>query len=343
MRWILSLLAMVALGISGIVRAQTESGVANRNGHVIFDAPEIDDLNIVKIFFRGGCFAYVEAGNGNYIGEENRDFTWSGQCISGQPVNGSGKFKDITQRGGRYDGVGDWTEVTVNFVDGIMNGKSSWTAFIGMNQPDSQYQNGSENYVKGCIDSLGRDSFDYCSAEFSTLADRLKARNSQFASSPVDDRMRGAASATGGAVGQNRGKGGNPDWMYDDADHGKCVSVEAVSATGGSGLAYGHYKLINRCAYPIKVRTCITPDRLDGSDSNYDLHQDGVKCPGMGWLGGGLKANEVQNGREWFEYNRLKWDIQACREGWDFVGEDDRYPSDILGVPYGCRTRRPSK
>ena len=63
----------------------------------------------------------------------------------------------------------------------------------------------------------------------------------------------------------------------------------------------------------------------------------------MGWLGGGLDANEVQNGREWFEYNRLKWDIRVCREGWDFIGEDGRYPSDILGVPYGCRTRRPSE
>lgn len=154
--------------------------------------------------------------------------------------------------------------------------------------------------------------------------------------------VRGAARATGGAVGQNRGKGGNPDWTYDDADHGKCVSVESVSATGGSGLAYGHYKLVNSCAYPLEMRLCITPDRLDGSDSNYDLHQDGAKCPGMGWGAGTIDANEVQNGREWFEYNRLKWDIQVCRKGWDFVGEGDRYPSDILGGKYGCRRRRPS-
>lgn len=156
--------------------------------------------------------------------------------------------------------------------------------------------------------------------------------------------MRAAASATGRAVGQNRGKGGNPDWMYDDADHGQCVTVEAVGSNTGSGLAYGHYKLINNCGYPIKLIGCTTPDRADGTPSpNYDLHQDGNKCPGMGWGAGTLAANEVQPAREWFEFNRLKWDMRVCRDGWDFVGPDGRFPSDILGTEYGCRTRRPSE
>lgn len=63
------------------------------------------------------------------------------------------------------------------------------------------------------------------------------------------------------------------------------------------------------------------------------------------WVGGAGKidANEAQNGREWFEYRRLKWGIRVCRKGWEFIGKDDRYPTDILAVPYGCHTRRPSK
>lgn len=188
---------------------------------------------------------------------------------------------------------------------------------------------------------IKRSSLTICYLDF--LTRQAAAGGGSAAASGENGGMRGADSATGGAVGQNRGKGGNPDWMYDDADHGQCVSVEGVPATGGSGLAYGHYKLINSCAYPLEIRTCITPDRLDGSDSNYDLHRDGAKCPGMGWGAGTIGADEVQNGREWFEYNRLKWDIQVCRKGWDFIGEDDRYPSDILGEHYGCRTRRANK
>jgi hypothetical protein len=142
--------------------------------------------------------------------------------------------------------------------------------------------------------------------------------------------------------GQNKGKGGNPDYMYDDDDHGHCVTVEPVGNNTGSQMAYGHYKLINTCNYPIKILKCITPDSADGSESpNFELHKDGLKCPGMGWLAGDLEANEVELGREWFEYNRLKWDLMVCRAGWDFVAENDRYPSGILGETYGCKTRRP--
>lgn len=171
----------------------------------------------------------------------------------------------------------------------------------------------------------------------------LPTRAPDDATSTAGGGMRGAESATGGTIGQNRGKGGNPDWMYDDIDHGKCVSVQPTGQNTGSGLAYGHYQLINGCSYPIKLRTCITTDRADGTPTpTFDQHQDGQKCPGMGWLGGDLEANEVTNGKEWFEYSHIKWDIQACRADWSFVGPDGQtYPGPLLGEPYGCRRRRP--
>lgn len=324
MRWIMALLAVVALALPGAAAAQTHNG-----GRADYDAPEVADLNIAKVTFRGGCFSYEFGGNGGFIDSEEDDFIWTGQCVAGQPINGSGIFRRITL-GGRY-GKGDWTETSSFYEKGVRNGKYSWKAYVTMNSPGERDFSGSGSITRGCDDA---ENDEYCVEDFSTLAKRLGASGGG---------MRGAASATDGAVGENRGKGGNPDWMYDDVDHGKCVSVEGVPATGGGGLAYGHYKLINNCAYPLEMRLCITTDRLDGSDSNYDLHRDGAKCPGMGWGAGTIDANEVQNGREWFEYNRLKWDIQVCRKGWDFIGEDDRYPSDILGLPYGCRTRRPGK
>jgi hypothetical protein len=158
---------------------------------------------------------------------------------------------------------------------------------------------------------------------------------------PPGGGMQGADSATGGAVGQNRGKGGNPDWLYDDNDHGKCVSVEGVAPTGGTAMAYGRHKMINACAYPIKLLVCISVDRADGTPApNFEKHQEGARCPGMGWGGTTLNANETKDGREWFEYRNLKWDILACREGWDFVGADGRFPSGTIGEKYSCRQRR---
>ena len=149
-------------------------------------------------------------------------------------------------------------------------------------------------------------------------------------------------SATGGAVGQNRGKGGNPDFMYDDTNHSNCVSVQLVNGNTGSKLAYGRYNQVNRCAYPIKLLMCVTVDNADGKPSpNYDNHQDGLKCPGMGWGGTTLNANETKESKTWFEYRNIKWQARACREGWDFIGEDGRFPSDTLGAKFSCRKWRP--
>lgn len=152
---------------------------------------------------------------------------------------------------------------------------------------------------------------------------------------------RDSGSATG-SVGQNRGKGGNPDYLYDDVNHGNCVSVKVVAGNTGSKLAYGRYNLINRCAYPLKLLACVNVDSADGKPSpTFDNHQDGQKCPGMGWGGTTLKASEIKENKTWFEYRNIKWQIRACREGWDFIGEDGRYPSDILGARFSCRMWRP--
>lgn len=338
-------LAMLMLGVSGIVLAQPSHGATSRNNYVDFDAPELHELVIVKIVFRGGCFLYKEAGNGEYVDWEDDEFTWSGRCVKGQPVNGNGTHKRITKKGSLR---GDWTEISTNVINGVMHGSYTWKSYVAWNSPGERNFNGSGTFNKGC-DPQYKEGFNFCSAEFSQLAERLNAKNQPAASKSVaqnsplsaSDGARGAGSATSGRVGQNLGKGGNPDWLYDDVDHGKCVSVQSVSNNTGSQMAYGHYKLINNCAYPIKLNACITSDRADGTPSpNFDQHQVGQKCPGMGRGGTTLDANGTSNGKQWFEYSHLKWDILVCREGWDFIGEDGKYPSDIIGIKYSCRKRR---
>jgi hypothetical protein len=152
------------------------------------------------------------------------------------------------------------------------------------------------------------------------------------ASSRASDRT---ASADGPASSESA-------FLYDDDDHSQCVDVQAIGESVGTGLAYGHYRLVNKCAYPIKLLTCIDADRADGSPAgNYDAHEEGRPCPGMGWLGTALTANEVKDEREWFRYRNLKWEVRACREGWDFVGEDGaNFPANTLGSRFRCRKLR---
>lgn len=187
-----------------------------------------------------------------------------------------------------------------------------------------------------------------CYLDFMMKQSAIDGGNKAGASSqstPSSGGMRGADSATGGTVGQNRGKGGNPDWIYDDVDHDNCVSVETQPPKWGTEMAYGHYKLINSCNYPIQVRICVTADRADGTPSpEFEQHKDGLKCPGIGWGMSMLQASAVSKERTWYEYKRLKWEIRACREGWNLIGADgEAYSDDLLGGKYGCRKRRASK
>lgn len=150
-------------------------------------------------------------------------------------------------------------------------------------------------------------------------------------------------SQTSNRMGSANGAGSpDPAFLYDDDNHSQCVDVQGIKESVGNGLAYGHYRMVNKCAYPIKMLTCIDADRADGSPAgNYDAHEDGRPCPGMGWLGTTMAANEIKDGREWFRYRNLKWEIRACREGWDFVGENGAgFPANTLGAHYRCRKLR---
>lgn len=165
-------------------------------------------------------------------------------------------------------------------------------------------------------------------------ASRASASSDDEGDADADDDAGNAANVTASA---------DSPYLFDDDDHSQCVAIEGIAEGVGNALAYGHYRTINKCSYPIKILTCITPDRADGSPApNYDLHEDGQPCPGIGWLGGSLAANETEDGREWFRYRNLKWEIRACREGWDFVGRDGvDFPSKVLGEKYRCRKLRP--
>ncbi len=133
---------------------------------------------------------------------------------------------------------------------------------------------------------------------------------------------------------------GGASWLYDDADHDQCLDVQAIAPKSGNALAYGRYRLINNCDYRIKLSACITTDRADGTPSpNFNRHKDDERCPGMGWGGMELLANEKKDERTWFEYSNIKWDIKVCKEGWDFAGEDgESMPiNSPIGGKYTCR------
>lgn len=141
-------------------------------------------------------------------------------------------------------------------------------------------------------------------------------------------------------------KDGSSAWEYDDVDHGDCVDIAAVAPSSGTALAYGHYKLINSCAYPITIAACVNVDRADGKPSeNYDLQRDGAPCPGFGWGGAAMRAEETKNQRTWFEYRNIKAKFRVCREGWSIVGEDlEMIPlASSIDAKYACRRLRNAK
>lgn len=170
MRRMLAILAIVSLGFPAVVPAQTGSG-----GYVDFDAPENDDLDIVKVFFRGGCFSYEPAGNGDFVDSEEDDFIWTGQCEAGKPISGSGIFKRVTLVGSLK---GDWTEISSTYANGIQSGKYSWKSYVAWNPPGSRDFNGSGSITRGCDDS---ENDEYCVAAFAKLAARLEAGASRAA------------------------------------------------------------------------------------------------------------------------------------------------------------------
>lgn len=160
----------------------------------------------------------------------------------------------------------------------------------------------------------------------------------------------GATGGVSGEAGEAGDAGGNAalaaaagdGYIYDDEDNGDCVSVTAC-APGGSGteMAYGHYFLENKCAFPVNVLKCFAFNRADGTPApDFDRFAEGCKCPGIGWGALALAAGERQDQREWYEYTQIKWEVKVCKQGWDFIGKDGRYPEGILGEPYRCRTRR---
>jgi hypothetical protein len=193
MRRTLTVFAIVSLGFPGAVLAQTSSG-----GRADLDAPEIADLNVAKVFFRGGCFSYEFGGNGNFIDSEEDDFLWTGECVAGQPISGSGVFKRVTLNGRLK---GDWTEISATYVNGVQNGKYAWNSFVAWNPPESRNFNGSGNITRGCDDS---ENDQYCVEDFSKLAKRqglVASRDTAIASNASDRDQRGSDNG-GSANGQ---------------------------------------------------------------------------------------------------------------------------------------------
>lgn len=182
MRRMLAALAIMSFGFPGAAPAQT-----GRGGHADLDAPEIADLNIAKVFFRGGCFSYEFGGNANFVDSEDDDFIWTGQCVAGQPINGPGIFKRMTLAGNLK---GDWTEISSTYVDGVQSGRYAWKSFVAWNPPDSRNFSGSGSITRGCDDS---ENNEYCVEDFSKLAERLGAadlRGAAVASNAPDRDQR---------------------------------------------------------------------------------------------------------------------------------------------------------
>lgn len=200
MRRTLTAFAILSLGIPGAVLAQTSSG-----GRVDRDAPETHDLNIAKVFFRGGCFSYEFGGNGNFIDSEDQDFLWTGECVAGQPIKGSGVFKRVTLNGNLK---GDWTETSATYVNGVQNGRFAWKSFVAWNSPGSRDFNGSGSITRGCDDS---ENDQFCVDDFSKLAKRqgLVASHNTAAASNGSDRDQRDADIGSSANGQQCERLGN--------------------------------------------------------------------------------------------------------------------------------------
>lgn len=354
MRHVFKAIAMLLLALPVPSQSQIST-----NGYPDFDAPETVDLPVVKVILKGGCFLYDEADNGNYIDREDDEFLWSGPCTAGQPIDGPGIFKSITVRGQLKGG---WTEVSSSFRNGIMEGNMTWRKYVAFNPPDSRYFNGSGTFINGC--NQGSENYADCAKDFATLSTRLKAKVATLQSVPAEGSRRAAdmqiPPAAQSSVGRNAEQEANlaalGDWapvtktppttdayLYDDINHGKCPLIKPIAENTGSQMAYGHYQLINTCSYPVKLMACVSTDRADGTPApNYAKHVSGTECPGMGWGGTTLDANEVKEERAWYQYRNIRWSFIVCREGWDFVGSDGiSFPSKRIDAEYRCRKARP--
>lgn len=321
MRLALDWIAWAALTITLPVQAQTVSGTvetAEENG----TATHVIAVKGCKIFAPGVSANAVRRGGLAYLTAETN---WSGACSAEGLADGTGVFQLCYSYGGQqgctvYEG-------TVR--NGLLQGRVVEKFLVregGAMVKNPLSPDTVSEYRNGC---RGSETCDPASAL--RLQARYLAAGGSRQPAPVSPTMSGASTPAKAS--------GSPGYVYDDDEHGQCVTVEGLAPRSGREMAYGRYKLINKCAYPVKLRTCITPDRADGTPSpNFDSHQDGALCPGSGWGGTSLGANEMREDRAWYEYRRIKWEIMICREGWDFVGADGKsFPTDIIGSSYGCR------
>lgn len=164
-----------------------------------------------------------------------------------------------------------------------------------------------------------------------------------IAGSGDDSPVAAPTPQVGDGSGASAGAFDGSSWLFDDRDHGPCVSVEAVPNRSESALAYGRYLLKNQCVYKLKLLLCVNVDRSDGTSSpTFDSHQMGAACPGGGWGGTELEGSQTKEQRTWFPYNRIRADIMACREGWSFVqANGDVLPANsLVGKAYRCRKLR---
>ncbi|WP_218647274.1 hypothetical protein [Sphingobium lactosutens] len=262
---------------------------------------------------------------------------------------------------------GNWTEVSSSFHNGIMEGSTTWRSYVAFNPPDSRYFNGTGTFVNGC--SRAADEHSDCEKDFALLATRVKGKfgalpgvsagggnSAADRQTPQQETPLAAPSSGGRDAERDADLAALGDWapaaktptaadpyLYDDMNHGNCPFIKPIAEEMGSQMAYGHYQLINTCSYPIILMTCINPDRADGTPApNYDKHLAGAECPGIGWGGTALDANEVKDERSWYQYRNIRWAVMVCREGWDFVGRDgSSFPSKMIDAEYRCRKMRP--
>jgi len=109
---------------------------------------------------------------------------------------------------------------------------------------------------------------------------------------------------------------------YDNYDHTNCISVNAEKRS----LVYK-----NGCSYPIYMQFCQVTDDSD----SYSRFQDGGRCPG-GWGGTRIQANSSYNSPAWNDFNKYRFFMYACKDGWSPVNEN-RQNIFLINESWLCR------
>ncbi|GAB3382000.1 hypothetical protein NCG89_10095 [Spongiibacter taiwanensis] len=287
----------------------------NSKGKIDWSAPEVKDLNIVKVQLPGGCYLYDWAGNGDYLEDDIDAFSWRGPCLEGHPISGYGVWRRETTS---FDGGVDRIEVSGLFRDGVLDGKATVLLFFHFNPPEHRLSIVDANFADGC--DLAAEDFQWCEDAFSALQ-RVTRSPEQAQGKEVSDVYPEQKNTS----------------QYDDLTHNSCISLQELPHHSTSAMAYGNYIINNSCDYSVSLTFCTAQDRADGTPvDDFQVVAETKRCSG-GFGATVIRPKSQYKGKTWYTYNRIEMYYYACREGWTPVSsKTDKYVR-FIDEHFRCR------